>query len=214
MAAKTPHLYADSSQRELKGLTHRERPALRTRKICTIPKSARIYDYRWVDKIKNISKNELDTPVDDPYRKSILCSRNFRDSGTVTFPLRAPTVSNTGFRIMLALAASFPAKNVFLYDVQQIFTQSKSSLERDVYMRAPPELNLPNRYILQVLESLYGFSEGAHPWHLNSDDHHRSRFGMKATRNERCLFFWRDLNGFWLISLKVYDGCETGSPKC
>lgn len=81
-------------------------------------------------------------------------------------------------------------------------------------MRAPPEMNFPNGYVLQVLETLYGVPKAAHHWYLTSDDHHHNRLCMKPTRDECCLFFRRDPNGFFsLKALQVDDGCGTGSPK-
>lgn len=65
-------------------------------------------------------------------------------------------------RLILCLAL-YDNLEIHIRDITQAYTQSKSQLARDFYVRPPQELNLPEGMMLKVLLPLYGVPEaGTH----------------------------------------------------
>ena len=58
------------------------------------------------------------------------------------------------------------SKNLTLYsrDITQAYIQSLTTLNRDFFIRSPPELDLQPGFILRVLKSLYGIPEAGNHW--------------------------------------------------
>ncbi len=100
-----------------------------------IPKGARIYGSRFVDSVKKFNGKT--------FEKSRLVAQNYRDKGATFIATKSPTVSRLGLRISMALSAIFMNMPMYSRDISQAYIQSESKLERDVYVRAPPEMNVP-----------------------------------------------------------------------
>ncbi len=106
--------------------------------------------------------------------------------------------------------------NMLMYsrDISQAYIQSESKLERDVYVRAPPEMNLPPSKILKVLKPLCGIPESCLHWFVTYMNHYRMNLGMRSTRYDPCILHKRDggkLVG--MIVLKVDESFGFGTEK-
>lgn len=97
-------------------------------------------------------------------------------------------------------------------DITQAYTQSVTSLERDVYIRPPVELNLPKEKVLKVVKPLYGIPESGLHWYLTYMEHHTDRLGMSRSRADPCLLFRHDFDRLSaMVILQVDDSLIAGS---
>jgi hypothetical protein len=74
---------------------------------------------------------------------------------------QSPTIQRVSQRLILVLTAILYNDNLSLYlqDITQAYTQSKTQLNRDFFVRPPVELKLTGGSILQVIKPLYGVPE-------------------------------------------------------
>jgi hypothetical protein len=86
----------------------------------------------------------------------------------------------------LALHANL---NICTRDITQAYTQSKSQLARDFYVRPPQELDLPDGILLKVLLPLYRVPEAGTHWFRTYHDHHTSKLGLQQLSYDPCLLF-------------------------
>lgn len=180
--ASTTHSFQDSRRAELAGL--KKAKVFKVVDRCTVPKGTRIYGTRWVDTLK---------PQDDGSQKekSRLVAQNFRDYQARSIPTKAPTISKLGQRLSLAIAAMHPNGNAYVRDITQAYIQSKSELERDVYLKPPPEMNLSEDKVLIAVKPLYGVPESGLHWFLTYKDHHVKKLGMQQCTIDKCLLYKR-----------------------
>lgn len=119
---------------------------------------------------------------------------------------KASTMQRFSHRLLLALSASNKGTKLFTRDVIQANVQSKSSLERESYIRPPYGLGLGSYMVLQVIKPLYGIPESGLHWYLTYLVHNLDNLGMKSTQSDPCLLVKRngeDLEG--MIALKVIN---------
>jgi hypothetical protein len=123
--------------------------------ISKMSKNVRIFNSRFVDEIKHPG-----TP--QAYEKSRLIVQAYNDHEKTLMLTQAPTIQRMSQRIILAIAAS-TNYHLYLRNITQTYTQSKSSLNRMFFIRPPPDLNLSDDAILRIIKPLYDVSEaGAH----------------------------------------------------
>ena len=172
----------------------------------TIRPTARIFNSRFVDELKKVG--------DQLKKKSRLVAQNYADIGATSIPTKAPTVQRFSQRIALCIAACLPHLKPFTRDITQAYIQSHTDLEREVYIRAPRELGLPEGYILKVVKPLYGIPESGLHWYLTYLAHHLDTLHMTRARCDPCVLIRRSndrLDG--LILLQVDDSLGIGTPK-
>jgi hypothetical protein len=61
----------------------------------------------------------------------------------------------------------------YVRDLSQVYTQSETLLERDIYLNAPVELKLSDEEVLLCLRQLYGIPESGLHWFLTYVRHVR-----------------------------------------
>jgi hypothetical protein len=71
---------------------------------------------------------------------------------------QAFTIQRMSQRIILVIAASIN-HHLYLRNITQTYTQSKSSLNRMFFIRSSSDLNLSDDAILRIIKSLYDVSE-------------------------------------------------------
>ncbi|KHJ31691.1 hypothetical protein EV44_g3822 [Erysiphe necator] len=73
--------------------------------------------------------------------------------------------------------------------VKAAYTQSKSHLAREFYVRPPKELKLPAETLLKVLRPLYGVPEAGTHWFRTYHDHHIYNLDLEPSSYDPCLLF-------------------------
>lgn len=188
--------YEDSRMAELKGLV--DDGTFRPVKLTTLKKDQRIFGSRFVDDLKRVGESLK--------RKSRLVAQNYSDDEATCIPTKAPTVQRFTQRLAMALASSLPGTTTYTRDVTQAYIQSKTNLEREVYIRAPKELGLPADYVLKVEKPLYGIPESGLHWYLTYLSHHVDNLGMNRARTDPCLLYRHKDNEIdGIILLQVDD---------
>ena len=142
----------------------------------------RLYGSRFVDEVKHQG-----TP--DAMEKTRLVVQGYgdRNHGLLT---HAPTVQRASQRLALCLETIFALPNglkMWIRDVTQAYIQSDSNVDRDIFIRAPKELELPPGKILKVLRPLYGLPEAALHWWKAYHGRHKDKLEMIDTAYDPCL---------------------------
>ncbi len=90
-------------------------------------------------------------------------------------------------RIILALTACTSDCHLYLRDITQAYVQSKTPLNREFFIRPPPELDLPEGSILKVIKPLYGVPETGTHWFNTYQKHHKGKLSMIESTFDSCL---------------------------
>lgn len=99
----------------------------------------------------------------------------------------------------------------FLRDITQAYVQSDSTLERDVYLKPPPEMNLPPGSVLKVMKPLYGIPESGLHWYLTYLHYHLERIGMTRSTVYPCVpYKYEDEGLVGIIVLQFDDSFGVG----
>ena len=168
--------------------------------------NSRIFGSRFIDELKYVGDTEK--------KKSRLVAQNYADVEAASIATKAPTVQRFSQRVALSIAASLPNMKVYTRDVTQAYIQSRSRLEREVYIRAPKEMELKDGYVLRVIKPLYGIPESGLHWYLTYLAHHLDSLGMKRTRVDPCVLIKGGNNSIdGLIILQVDDSLGFGSDE-
>ena len=195
--------FEEARQQELKGLLDNETFIAVSRN--EVPDGVRIFGSRFIDELKRSGSGTR--------KKSRLVAQNYQDVDAGKISTKAPTVNRFSQRLLLALAPSIPKTRVFSRDITQAYVQSNTKLERQVYIKAPKEMGLPDGWVLKIMKPLYGIPESGLHWYLTYLDHHLNELNMKRTRTDPCVLVkHRDgtLDGF--IVLQVDDSLGFGTP--
>lgn len=99
------------------------------------------------------------------FEKSRLVVQTYNDNGKYQVLTQAPTLQRASQRIILNIAAIFKSTtNVYLRDVSQANVQSSTTLNQDIFVRPPKELQLSKKFILHVIRPLHGIPEAGNHW--------------------------------------------------
>jgi hypothetical protein len=121
--------------------------------ISEVFKNVRIFNSRFVDEIKH-------SDISQTYEKSKLMIQIYNDHEKTLMLTQAFIIQRMSQRIILVITASINENHhLYLRDIIQIYTQSKSLLNRMFFIRSLLDLNLSNDAILRVIKSLYDVSE-------------------------------------------------------
>jgi hypothetical protein len=171
--------FATSRQEELDGLI--KRGVFEFVQAKEVPNNTRIFNSRFVDKIKLEG-----TPK--AYEKSRLVIQAYRDDGKKAVLTQSPTIQRVSQRLILCLAL-YADLGICTRDITQAYTQSKSQLARDFYVRPPQELHLPDGVLLKVLLPLYGVPEAGTHWFRTYHEHHTTKLGLQQSSYDPCFLF-------------------------
>jgi hypothetical protein len=116
-------------------------------------KNVRIFNFRFVDEIKH-----SDTP--QSYEKSRLVIQAYNDHEKTLVLTQTLIIQRMSQRIILVIIAS-TNYHLYLRDITQTYTQSKSPLNRMFFIRSSLDLDidLSDDAILRIIKSLYNVSE-------------------------------------------------------
>ncbi len=143
--------FAESRRKEINDLLKRQVFEIIT--ISEVLKNVRIFNSRFVDEIKH-------SDISQAYEKSRLMIQTYNDHEKTLMLTQASIIQRMSQRIILVIAASTSENHhLYLKDITQIYTQSKSLLNRMFFIRSPPDLNLSNDAILRIIKPLYDVSK-------------------------------------------------------
>ena len=85
----------------------------------------------------------------------------------------------------------------------QAYIQSTTVLNRDFYVRPPPELAAVfQSKILKVIRPLYGIPEAGNHWFCTYQQHHTDRLNMSMSIYDPCLLHCTEADtGFGIVSI-------------
>jgi hypothetical protein len=143
--------FAESRRKEINELLKRQVFEIIT--ISEVSKNVRIFNSRFVDEIKHSGTSQT-------YEKSRLMIQTYNDHEKTLMLTQALTIQRMSQRIILAIAASINENHhLYLRNITQTYTQSKSLLNRMFFIRSFFDLNLFDDAILRVIKPLYDVSE-------------------------------------------------------
>ena len=196
--------YTESRKKELDGLL--ERKVFEIVHESDIAPTARIFKSRFVDEVKFHG-------TDKAYEKSRLVVQAYNDDDKKGILTQSPTIQRVSQRILLTVALLLPNMKVCLRDISQAYTQSTTSLIRDIYIRAPAEMNVPEGYLLRVCRPLYGIPEAGTHWFHTYHKHHTTALAMTSSTFDPCLLFTDSSDGFGMVGLQTDDSLMAGDDS-
>jgi hypothetical protein len=143
------------------------------------------------------------------YEKSRPVVQAYNDDKKSLVLTQSPTTQRVSQRIILCIAPMAMNTDVGLYlrDISQAYVQSTTLLNRDFYIRPPPELlqqlGLPKDSILKVVKPLYGVPEARNHWFKTYHSHHIKELSMDQSTYDPCLLYSN--SPFGIVSLQTDD---------
>jgi hypothetical protein len=172
--------FTASRRKELNGLL--ENGVFEVVNIKDVPDGIRIFNSRFVDEVKNPG-------TDKAFEKSRLVVQAYRDTEKDMVLTQSPTIQRVSQRLILTLAAMMPGTSLYLRDITQAYTQSKTQLNRNFFVRPPAELKLTDGLILRVIKPLYGVPEAGNHWFNTYHSHHITKLQMNQSTYDPCLLY-------------------------
>jgi hypothetical protein len=164
--------------------------------VVSIPAGAELLKSRYVYKIK---RDEFKAIKKYKARLVVLgCEQRQNMKKVNTF---APVVKGVTIKLLLAIAQ---AHNMHVHELDVTNAFSYADIEGDVYMKAPPDINLPLGHCFKLLKSLYGLRTSPRSWWKCLDSFIRS-LGFKPCVLEPCLYHKMHKGKLVLISIYVDD---------
>jgi hypothetical protein len=135
----------------------------------------------------------------------------YKDVEKDTVLTQSPTIQRVSQRLILALTAMLPHLQLYLRDITQAYTQSKTELVRQFFVRPPIEMQLPPGSILRVVKPLYSVPEAGNHWYNTYHSHHVEKLGMNQSTYDPCLLYTvnagnsNNNTGFGVVGLQTDD---------
>jgi hypothetical protein len=191
--------YAASRQAEISGLL--EKGVFEIASLNDVTGGVRIFNARFVDEIKNKG-------TDKAFEKSRLVVQAYNDNEKQLVLTQSPTIQRVSQRIILCIAAMKTDKSrLYLRDISQAYVQSTTPLNREFYIRPPPELvqhlGLKKDSILRVVKPLYGVPEAGNHWFKTYHSHHIKELSMEQSTYDPCLLYSNE--PFGIVGLQTDD---------
>ena len=81
---------------------------------------------------------------------------------------------------------------------------NNADVDEEIYMKAPPEMNLPEGKFLRLKKALYGLKQASRQWHQLVRQFLMS-LGFEQLRTDSCIFIKRDGDNVMIVVLYVDD---------
>ncbi len=176
--------FAESRLKEINDLLKRQ--VFETIIIFEVSKNIRIFNFRFVDEIKH-------SDISQAYEKSRLVIQVYNDHEETLVLTQAFIIQRMSQRIILVIAASIN-HHLYLRDIIQTYTQSKSCLNRMFFICSSLDLGLFDDAILRVIKSLYDVSKAKAHWFNTYHTHHKENLNMTKSTFDSCLLFITQIN--------------------
>ena len=165
----------------------------------------RIFKSRMVQEVKGIGS-------DSPYEKSRLVIQGYADAGKDQILTQSPTLQRASQRLILSIAPALQKEfklDIWIRDVKQAYTQSKTDLVRPILARLPEQIRHrhPEGTILRIIKPLYGIAEAGTHWWATYSKHHQEKLHMVTSTFDPCLLISKDPNrkAFGLVGMQTDD---------
>ena len=193
------HQFEASRQKELTGLL--EKGVFEVTRLQDVPPGIRLFNSRFVDEVKNLGTSKA-------FEKSRLVVQAYNDQEKSIVLTQSPTIQRVSQRLILCTAAiGVRNSKLYLRDISQAYVQSTTALNRQFYVRPPPELrdqlSLNEDTVLKVLKPLYGVPEAGNHWFKTYQSHHINQLHMSPSSYDLCLLQSND--PFGVIGLQTDD---------
>jgi hypothetical protein len=146
-----------------------------------------------------------------PYEKSRLVIQGHSDEDKDLILTQSPTIQRASQRLIVAIAASLLATDkdydLWLRDITQAYTQSKTPLARTVLAQPPKEIKhlYPANTIMVVVKPLYGLAEAGTHWWATYFKHHKEKLQMETSTYDPCLLITQGKNRFGVVGMQTDD---------
>jgi len=172
-----------------------------TWEITTAPRGSNIISSRWVFAVKYNTDGSLEK------LKARLVARGFSQKYGVDYDQTfAPTLRHDTLRLFMAICA-IQDLECHQVDVNNAFTQS--FLKEEIYMEAPPGVNVARGQVLKVLRSLYGLKQAARDWNQRCV-YELQKIGFIQSDADPCLLVHPERK---IIILVYVDDIPFGAPN-
>ena len=164
--------------------------------------NAHIFNFQFVDEIKH-------SDTDKTFEKSRLIIQTYNDMKKNLVLTQTPIIQWVSQRFVVCFAAIMQSDDVKLYlrNIIQKYVQSKSSFNRDFYIRPPQKLiallKINPDCIFKIIKSLYDVSKADNHWFVTYHKHHISKLGMKQSTYDSCLLY--KSKPFGIVKLQIDD---------
>jgi hypothetical protein len=113
----------------------------------------------------------------------------------------SPVARLAALRLIIALGVTEDF-HYWQMDVGNAFPNA--DVEEEIYMKVPPEMDLPDGYVLRLHKALYGLKQASRQWHKLVREFLLS-LGFSQLRTDNCIFIKRDGDVVMIIVLYVDD---------
>jgi hypothetical protein len=119
----------------------------------------------------------------------------------------SPVMSGITFRYLISLTAQ---KGLSMHLMDVVTTYLYGSLDKDIYMKIPEGLDIPNKnhscnmYSVKRQKSLYGLKQSRRIWYNRLKEFFLQK-GFSNNYDCPCIFIKKSLSGFCIVSVYVDD---------
>ena len=163
--------------------------------VDALPAGRRPLGFKWVHKVKT----ENGRPIKFKSRLTVMgCHQRAGIDFSETF---SPVARLAALRLIIALGVT---ENFHYWqcDVGNAFPNA--DVDEEIYMKAPPEMNLPEGKFLRLKKALYGLKQASRQWHQLVRQFLMS-LGFEQLRTDSCIFIKRDGDNVMIVVLYVDD---------
>ncbi|PXF44445.1 hypothetical protein BWQ96_05815 [Gracilariopsis chorda] len=113
------------------------------------------------------------------------------------------------------MAATRTDTEVYARDITEAYVQSRSCLERKIFLKPPSEMKLPDQKILLALKPLYGQPEAGQHWFFTYSEQHKRELEMQSSTTDKCVLYCASTSSPLLdvVILQVDDSYEIGNKE-
>ena len=130
---------------------------LRTWEVSDLPPGRKAIGYKWAFKVKR------QQGVIVKFKARLTAKGCHQKEGIDFKETFAPVARQVSLRYFLSLATAV-GLHIRQADVNNAFPNAP--LQEEIYMQAPPELNLPLGKVLKLLRALYGLKQAGREWNI------------------------------------------------
>ena len=169
--------FKDARRKELRGIIDNKN--FKAVKRSSVAKRSRIFGTRIIDAFKTVG--------DITNLKSWLIAQNYQEKNAKSIAKKSPTIQLASERIVCITGAWHKNNKPYNRDTPQAYIETKTKLDRLIYLEAPEEMRLQPDECLLVIRPLYGIPDSGIHWFLAIQDYHITNLGMVPATIDPCL---------------------------
>jgi len=160
------------------------------------PKGRKVVRSKWVLHIKHGPDSQV-----QKYKAHIVTQGFTQVEGLDYNQTFAPVVKLSTFHTILTIAVQ---QNLTIYQMDIKVAYLNSKLKEEIYMEAPPSLEIPKGMVLQLNQAVYGTKQGSQVWYEDMCGT-MAEIGYTRIKAEHAVFIWQRGNILSIITLYVDD---------